>query len=108
MFATPYSSLSDLNGMKFTTMDQDNDEGSGGNCATHHGGWWYNNCGVSKLNGQNFDDGKADSSWSGILWYSNDWSTDSKRSLKTTTMAIRPNNGNQHILLMIFLGNSYV
>ena len=33
-----------LNGMKFSTPDNDNDK-SGGSCAVHHkSGWWYNSC----------------------------------------------------------------
>jgi len=33
-----------LNGMKFTTPDNDNDK-NGGNCAAgHKSGWWYNSC----------------------------------------------------------------
>ncbi|VDI32418.1 Hypothetical predicted protein, partial [Mytilus galloprovincialis] len=36
--------MSQFNGMKFTTYDEDNDKYSD-NCASHFkGGWWYNNC----------------------------------------------------------------
>ena len=34
-----------LNGMKFTTLDNDNDKWSGNNCAAHYkSGWWHNYC----------------------------------------------------------------
>ena len=40
------------NGMKFSTKDQDNDK-AGGHCSVTwgDGGWWYNNCYESNLNG---------------------------------------------------------
>ncbi len=40
-------------GMKFTTLDQDNDNSSSTNCAqTEAGPWWFNHCDSSNLNGE--------------------------------------------------------
>ena len=45
--------------MKFSTKDKDNDE-YWGNCGVkEHGGWWYNSCSRSNLNGEYFQDGEA-------------------------------------------------
>nr|CAE54586.1 fibrinogen-like molecule [Suberites domuncula] len=42
---TGFDFLGYHNGMKFSTLDRDNDK-HGGNCATSHrnGGWWFNKC----------------------------------------------------------------
>ncbi|XP_059175477.1 ficolin-1-like [Physella acuta] len=41
------------NGKKFTTIDSDNDEWSGGNCAVdRRGGWWYGDCYGNNVNGE--------------------------------------------------------
>jgi len=39
------------NGMKFSTLDVDNDQMANGNCAAGSAGWWYRQCSSSKLNG---------------------------------------------------------
>ena len=51
----PFSTY--LNGMPFTTKDQDNDRWSSGNCAVNFaggnaGGWWYSVCSQIFLNHQ--------------------------------------------------------
>ena len=61
-------SMSIHNGMKFTTIDKDNDEYVEGNCAqTHYGGWWYRSCHPVNLNGEMGNDGIG----KGIIW--NSW-----------------------------------
>ena len=77
--------MSHHNGMKFTTYDRDNDQGSD-NCASYYkGAWWYHGCYHSNLNGRYLKAG--DTSTQGMRWYY--WKQDGK-SMKKTEMKIRP------------------
>ena len=44
-------SYENVNGMKFSTKDQDNDKTSGHCAAYYEGGWWFNSCHRTFLNG---------------------------------------------------------
>ncbi|VDI30097.1 Hypothetical predicted protein [Mytilus galloprovincialis] len=69
------------NGLKFSTMDNDKNS-----CAvTFKGGWWYNECHHSNLNGL-YLKGSNTTFGEGINWFQ--WKGH-KYSLKTTTMMIR-------------------
>jgi len=48
----PFSYFDQLNGMKFTSRDRDNDLWPD-NCAHGHGGFWHNSCGAIHTNGYN-------------------------------------------------------
>jgi len=64
---TAGDSLGYHRGMAFTTKDRDNDGHSSTNCALHYkGGWWFNNCHHSNLNGL-YLNGKSTSQ--GVTWY---------------------------------------
>jgi len=41
-----------LDGMKFSTADNDNDRNSGNCAASSHGPWWHNNCAYIYINSQ--------------------------------------------------------
>ncbi|XP_056000898.1 ficolin-1-like [Ostrea edulis] len=58
---TAGDSLEDHNGMKFSTPDQDNDLDSRHCAVEFHGGWWFNACHPSNLNGEY--DGSALTGW---------------------------------------------
>ncbi|XP_048733888.1 angiopoietin-related protein 7-like [Ostrea edulis] len=72
-----------LNGMSFTTKDRDNDGNRGYNCAVkyHTGGWWYNSCAHSDLNGVYQPSNNRNER--GLFWGIND------ENMKTTKMMVR-------------------
>ncbi|KAG7228962.1 hypothetical protein INR49_008740 [Caranx melampygus] len=81
-------SFSSHNGKQFTTLDRDKDVFSG-NCAHFHkGGWWYNACGQTNLNGVWYSGGVYRSKFQdGIFWadYGGGF-----YSLKSVRLMIRP------------------
>ena len=59
-------SYGNVNGMKFSTKDQDNDKWRSGHCAAHwKGGWWFNACHRTFLNGLYL----RGSGYNRIYWY---------------------------------------
>ncbi|XP_053404923.1 fibrinogen-like protein 1 [Mercenaria mercenaria] len=73
--------------MEFTTRDADNDKYEGGNCASDwDGGWWFNNCFDSNLNGLYQGQSKCETEWKCIVW--NTWKG-AHRSMKFTEMKFR-------------------
>ncbi|XP_059175224.1 fibrinogen beta chain-like [Physella acuta] len=72
------------NGMKFTTIDSDNDKWSDGNCAVDYGsgGWWYRDCHRVNVNGE----WASRVHMNGINWYG---ITDFTDSLDFVEMKLR-------------------
>ncbi|KAF8778061.1 Techylectin-5B like protein [Argiope bruennichi] len=71
----------------FSTIDIDHDFWEGGHCAKDHtGGWWYNQCEASNLNGK-YLNGLNPHEYQGVYWH--EWHGPSY-SLMSTKMMIRP------------------
>ena len=61
-------SLTRNNGQQFSTKGKDNDRRSGSLCSSARmGGWWYNDCGYSNLNGLYTN--KLSSNYKNVHWY---------------------------------------
>ena len=75
------------NGMKFTTIDKDNDHATF-NCAVRYSGaWWYNACHASNLNGL-YLSGPTETYANGVDWFA--FKRTHYYSLKLTEMKMRP------------------
>lgn len=61
-------SLSDNNGLKFSTKDQDNDAMVKSCAVVHQGAWWFGACSRSNLNGL-YQKSAVKWTWKGIVWY---------------------------------------
>ena len=73
------------NGMSFSTKDRDNDRHSISCAQSYKGGWWYNGCHQSNLNGPYINAAKAGTVT--VSWQS--WKS-KYESLEKTEMKIRP------------------
>ena len=74
------------NGMRFSISDNDNDLTSSNCASTYPGGWWFNACSYSNLNGLYRDKATGNPWAGGIHWYK--WK-DHSSSLAKTEMKIR-------------------
>ena len=81
--------LSYHSGQMFSTYDQDH-ESSSRNCAvSYKGGWWYNSCYHSNLNGRYFAGGVSDTT--GITWNGGKRGGSSSYSFKFVEMKMKLN-----------------
>nr|4ZFG_A Chain A, Angiopoietin-2 [Homo sapiens] len=81
-------------GNDFSTKDGDNDKCICKCSQMLTGGWWFDACGPSNLNGMYYPQRQNTNKFNGIKWY---YWKGSGYSLKATTMMIRPADfGNSH------------
>ena len=87
-----------MQGMKFSTADNKNDENASGNCAAQYGGWWHNDCHHVGMNGRyrseaNHAEATSNIEWdysaNGIMWIG--WKGFGV-SLKASLLMIRPSS----------------
>ncbi|KAK3764245.1 hypothetical protein RRG08_023710 [Elysia crispata] len=64
---TAGNSLSYHNNCAFTTFDRDNDPKEENCAARHRGGWWFNQCDTSNLNGDWRSDNDRGMEWDGFV-----------------------------------------
>ncbi|KAF7221332.1 angiopoietin-2a [Nothobranchius furzeri] len=76
-------------GSGFSTKDADNDKCVCKCSQLTTGGWWFDACGPSNLNGIYYQNGQNSNRFNGIKWY---YWKGSGYSLKSTAMMIRPTN----------------
>ena len=77
-----------MNGMKFSTYDDQYNDKFDGKCCVEYGGsggWWYGFCHVESMNGRYFGTSVVD--WNGLVWLG--WKG-SYENLKETWLMIRP------------------
>ncbi|XP_066289705.1 veficolin-1-like [Branchiostoma lanceolatum] len=82
--------IHDNNGQRFSTVDRDNDEWSGGHCSQVYGqaGWWFGACSQSVLNGRYLGNcGNSCPAYQGVVWRR--WGG-SYESMKSVSVKIRP------------------
>ncbi|XP_028982703.1 angiopoietin-2a [Betta splendens] len=81
-------------GSDFSTKDADNDKCVCKCSQLTTGGWWFDACGPSNLNGVYYQQGQNSNRFNGIKWY---YWKGSGYSLKSTTMMIRPADYTAHV-----------
>ena len=79
-------SFSRLSNMKFSTRDEGNDRSGTGCAGKHKGGWWYQNCHTSNLNGL-YLRGRHPKIPGGVAWLG---FRGYRYSLKRTEMKVKP------------------